>query len=70
MTDWRTVTSLGEMPRRAPLWLKAQGQWQRTTPYELLEHFRFPRFMTVDLVEASTDTQIMREEDVVALEAA
>ena len=70
MTDWRAVTTLNEMPRRERLWLKVRGQWEQTTPYELTEHFRFPRFMTVDLIEASTDTRIMRDEDVRALEAA
>jgi len=68
--DWQAITTLNEMPRRERLWLKVRGQRERTTPYELTEHFRFSRFVTVDLVEASTDTHIMREGDVVALEAA
>lgn len=50
--------------------MKFQGKWEPTTPSELLEHFRFPRFMPVGLVEARINACLMREEDVAALEAA
>lgn len=70
LTDWKAVVTLGQLPARKPLWMKFQGKWEATTPYELLEHFRFPRFMAIEVMEVRIGASLMRDEDVAALEAA
>ncbi len=56
--DWKHHTTLGELPRRSPLRVKIFGRWEATTPYELLEHYRLPRFLTVSQVEYAMEIEI------------
>jgi hypothetical protein len=68
--DWKSRTTLGEMALRAPLWIRIDGRWAPTTPYELLEGFRFPRFLTVGQVEFTMGTEIRGNDEARASAAA
>jgi len=70
VTDWKNRTTLAEMALRAPLWIRINGRWEPTTPYELLEGFRFPRALTVGQVEFTMETDIRRDDEALASAAA
>ncbi len=58
--DWKTDTTLGELAPRTPLLIRVLGRWEPTTPYELLNGYRFPRFLTIDQIEFTMDTEIKK----------
>lgn len=57
---WKTNTALGQMPSRQPLMIFVNGRWESTTPYELLNAYRFPRFLSIGEIEFAMDTEIRR----------
>ena len=58
--DWKAETMLGQLPSREPLLIKLSGQWEKTTPYELLQHYRFPRFLSIARLETTMGAQISK----------
>jgi hypothetical protein len=61
MMDWKKETTLADLPMRAPLLIKVLGLWEKTTPYDLLNGYRMPRFLTVAQVEFAMETEIKRD---------
>ncbi len=64
--SWKTDVALSDLPLREALIIKVNGLWEPTTPYELLNTFRFPRFLTLDQVEFAMNTEIWLAREKVA----
>jgi len=61
MDDWKTGITLGDLPMRTPLLIKVLGLWEKTTPYDLLNGYRMPRFLTISQVEFAMETEIQKD---------
>lgn len=66
--NWKIDTTLASMPFRAPLEIWVNDRWEATTPYDLMNGYRFPRFLSVEQIEFTMGTHIRRVGDAADLD--